>query len=129
MNKIPCVVKSIQKQDKIALVKLSNGSNIFSVLMIDYDARIQENMNVEILFKESEVMVCAKECELISARNRFVGEIKDIEVDEIFARISFIFEEFSIKSLITKEAKEALGLEVGSEFAWFVKSNEISISF
>ncbi|RAX52255.1 hypothetical protein CCY99_07640 [Helicobacter sp. 16-1353] len=130
MNSIRGVIESVKISNNVALLKVANTENkaqIFSVLMLDFDERFKIGMSVNLLFKESEVMVCARECEKISARNRFISTIQNIEFDEIFARIYFEFGKYTITSLITKEASEYLGLEVGEEFAWFVKSNEVML--
>ncbi len=132
MNKIKAEVKNIQKSGEVALIKLesmADRSHIFSSVILNYNNRVVENLQCNVIFKENDVMICDKNYTHISARNRFISIIKDIEIDSIFARIYFSFEDTIITSLITKDAAQALGLIKGKTFGWFVKSNNIMLEF
>lgn len=129
MNTFRAKIISIERESSAILVKLDSAGNVFSAFMLDFDGKVRVGAECNVLFKESEVMVCDKTYERISARNRFISAIESIEEDGILARIIFRFNGDFVASLITKEAKDALGLAVGAEFAWFVKSNEIMLEF
>lgn len=129
MNKVKATIINIQKEQNAALVKLESKKNIFSALMLDFDDKLSIGTICNILFKESEIMICHKDYKYISTRNKFVSKIKHIEEDSIFARIFFDFDGIEISSLITKEAKNELGLEINKEFMWFIKSNELMLEF
>lgn len=131
MNKIQAKIINIKKESNAALVKLQDKhDNIFSVLMLDFD---NNNINIglvcDIIFKESEVMVAHTQSVNLSARNKFEGKVQNIEEDSIFARISFDFYGTNINSLITKEARKDLNINVGDTFIWFVKSNELMLQY
>ncbi|MDE6885476.1 MAG: TOBE domain-containing protein [Helicobacteraceae bacterium] len=129
MNKIQATIISIESQNNISLVRLETASNIFSALILNLHKKASIGAECNVLFKENEVMVAHKNYTLISARNRFVSKVKQIETDNIFARITFEFSGTEITSLITKEASKALNIKVGEEFVWFVKSNEVALEF
>ena len=131
MNKIQAKIINIKKESNAALVKLQDKhDNIFSVLMLDFD---NNNINIglvcDIIFKESEVMVAHTQSVNLSARNKFEGKVQNIEEDSIFARISFDFYGTNINSLIIKEARKDLNINVGDTFIWFVKSNELMLQY
>lgn len=129
MNKIEAKVIKIKKEKNAALIKLKYKENIFSAFILNFDDKISIGMKCNILFKENEVMICDKEYKKISARNLFNAKIKNIEEDNIFARILFDFNDITISSLITREAKEALNLEIGAIFGFFIKSNELTLEY
>ena len=127
MNQIQATITNIKKENNVAFVKLEDKcGNIFSVLMLD-DKHIKAGLECDIVFKESEVMV-AKSTDL-SARNRFEGKVQNIEEDSIFARIYFDFYGTNIHSLITKEARYELNINIGDTFIWFIKSNELMLQY
>ncbi|RDU63930.1 molybdopterin-binding protein [Helicobacter sp. MIT 14-3879] len=133
MNTIQAKIISIKRNKDIALIKLEvlDSNNIFSALILDFNTKDTSFINNEIynvVFKESEVMLCHKDYALISARNKFNSIVIKIEEDDIFARIYFKFEKYTITSLITKEAKDSLNVKINEEFGWFVKSNEVMLS-
>ena len=131
MNKIQAKIINIKKENNAALVKLQDKhDNIFSVLMLDFDNNdINIGLVCDIIFKESEVMVAHTQSVNLSARNKFEGKVQNIEEDSIFARISFDFYGTNINSLITKEARKDLNINVGDTFIWFVKSNELMLQY
>lgn len=129
MNKFSAIIKDIKKEDNVAYLKLDSNGYIFSALILDFNNSISIGSKCNILFKENEVMVAHKNYKFISARNRFISPIIEIVEDTIFARIAFSFNNTKIYSLITKEAKNELGLALGGEFMWFIKSNEITLEF
>ena len=131
MNKIQAKIINIKKESNAALVKLQDKhDNIFSVLMLDFDNNdINIGLVCDIIFKESEVMVAHTQSVNLSARNKFEGKVQNIEEDSIFARISFDFYGTNINSLITKEARKDLNINVGDTFIWFVKSNELILQY
>lgn len=131
MNKIQAKIINIKKESNAALVKLQDKhDNIFSVLMLDFDNNdINIGLVCDIIFKESEVMVAHTQSVNLSARNKFEGKVQNIEEDSIFARISFNFYGTNINSLITKEARKDLNINVGDTFIWFVKSNELMLQY
>lgn len=148
MNKIEAKIANITKSGSVALVKLESlldlresnsrdlGANldssanhaIFTALVLDFSDNLALGAKCSAIFKESEVMIALKDSR-VSARNCFQARIANIECDEIFARIFLDFCAQTITSLITKEAKDALNLNIGDEILWFVKSNEVALEF
>lgn len=128
MNILDSKIIDIATNDFSALIRLESRGEMFSALILD-STNLATNQSCKIAFKESEVMVCDKYYTKISARNRFISEVVKIECDCLFARIYFDFKGEIITALITKQAADELEIEAKKSFAWFVKSNEISIIF
>ena len=62
-----------------------------------------------------------------SARNRFVGLVTAITVDKVMAQVELQCGPFRVVSLMSSEAVEDLGLELGSVAVAVVKSTTVII--
>jgi molybdopterin-binding protein len=63
-----------------------------------------------------------------SARNRFRGTIRSVEVDGLLARIEIdVTEPSRVVAIITRESAEELGLEVGMSAAGVIKSTSVMV--
>ena len=62
-----------------------------------------------------------------SARNRFVGLVTGIEKDKVMAQVELQCGPFRVVSLMSSEAVEDLGLELGSVAVAVVKSTTVII--
>ncbi len=66
--------------------------------------------------------------ETLSARNRFRGVIREIEIDGFLARIELdVTEPTRVVAIVTRESVEQLGLEVGGSAAAVVKSTSVMV--
>lgn len=66
--------------------------------------------------------------EHLSARNRFRGVIRSVEVDGLLARVEIdITEPARVVAIVTRESVEELGLEVGMSAAGVVKSTSVMV--
>lgn len=126
MNKVNGIIKNIRNVDGISHIHIDVEDNIFSVLLLDDTDIYRHNENVNLIFKETEVMICTN-ASIISARNAFISEIISITVGDILAEVHFDFHGVDIASIITKGALLDMQCKVGDSFKWFVKSNEVNI--
>ena len=66
--------------------------------------------------------------ESLSARNRFRGVVRSVEVDGLLARVEIdVTEPSRVVAIITRESAEALGLEPGASAAGVVKSTSVMV--
>jgi molybdopterin-binding protein len=64
----------------------------------------------------------------LSARNRFRGIVRAIEVDGLLARVEIdVTEPARVVAIITRESVEELGLQPGSSAAGVVKSTSVMV--
>jgi molybdopterin-binding protein len=62
-----------------------------------------------------------------SARNRFVGLVTDLKVDNVMAQVELQCGPFRIVSLLSSEAVADLGLELGSPAVAVIKSTNVVV--
>jgi molybdopterin-binding protein len=66
--------------------------------------------------------------EALSARNRFRGVVRSVEVDGLLARVEIdVTEPARVVAIITREAAEELGLRAGMGAAAIVKSTSVMV--
>jgi len=128
MNTLRGTIVSIKHEDSLMLVCIDIKGQIFSSLILanDNDKWIEVGSNIDVLFKETEVMIATKES-LVSARNSFVSTIKDIENGKLLSSVTFDFNGSEINAIVTKDAINDLKCNIGNDFRWFVKTNEVII--
>lgn len=128
MNVLNAVVLEIKEANELALVKLEVQGERFASLILDPWGLqgLEKGAEVELLFKESEVLVASVDSH-VSARNSFVSEITHLREGQIVAEVGFDFHGIAVKSIITTEAVRELGLKVGARARWFVKSSEMTL--
>jgi molybdopterin-binding protein len=62
-----------------------------------------------------------------SARNRFVGLVTDLKVDEVMAQVELQCGPFRVVSLLSSEAVRELGLERGSAAVATIKATNVVV--
>ncbi|NUT55518.1 MAG: MerR family DNA-binding transcriptional regulator [Thermoleophilia bacterium] len=66
--------------------------------------------------------------ETISARNRFRGVVRSVDVDGLLARVeSAVTEPSRVVAIVTRESVEELGLKPGASAAGVVKSTSVMV--
>jgi molybdopterin-binding protein len=63
----------------------------------------------------------------LSARNRFPGTVKSVEVDGVMALVEIEAGPFRVVAAITRDAVEELGLHEGAPATAFVKATSVMI--
>ncbi len=127
MNQVQGIIKDIKSVEGITQIYVQSGDKIFSSLILGEEEDCKKEEKVNLLFKETEVMIASKES-VVSARNSFVSPITYINMGEILAEVHFDFDGVQIVSIVTRGALYDLKCNVGDTFRWFVKSNEVSIA-
>jgi molybdopterin-binding protein len=66
--------------------------------------------------------------ETISARNRFRGVVRSVEVDGLLARVEIdVTEPSRVVAIVTRESVEELGLKPGASAAGVVKATSVMV--
>jgi molybdate transport system regulatory protein len=132
MNRLTGKITALSGRDGIVLVKIlsAGGLALTSVILESPETAhfIREGITVDILFKETEVMIGKGDVSGISVRNRIPGEITSVKLGEILCQVELRTNGAVIRSIITKEAATDLRLSVGDHVIALVKSNEISLA-
>jgi molybdate transport system regulatory protein len=131
MNTLTGTITAIQSHDNLSLVKvLSNGASFTSIVLdtpetTDY---LSIGNNIQLLFKETEVII-AKNFDInISVQNRIPCSIQSIITGVILSQVNLSFGETMIRSIITTNAVKQLGLKENDTVLALIKTNEVSLS-
>lgn len=130
MNKLPAIIKQVQKSGAILLVDAEVEGNNFSALIIessDHTNWLSVGNSIYIVFKETEVSLAKDLSGRISMRNRMNCKVLNIFRGDLLSTIQLQFNKYSITSAITTRAVNSLQLVVGDDVEALVKANEISL--
>lgn len=83
---------------------------------------------MQVMFKESEVIIAKGNEIQISLRNQLPGKIESIETSNLLCKLCVQTDAGKIKSLITRNAVESLGLSTGLEVIAMIKTNEVLLT-
>jgi len=64
----------------------------------------------------------------LSARNRLIGTISEIQMGDIMAHVVVQVGEHTVESVITRRSAEEMALRVGDTVAAVIKSTEVMLS-
>lgn len=130
MNRVPGIVRSVNKDDLFALVEVIHGdiSFISCVLLSEYDLPYcHSGAAVYMLFKESDTIISLDSTYTISCRNRFQSIVTSVIFSGVMARIQADFCGIRLTSLITQTSARALGLSDGIAVSFLVKSTSLML--
>jgi molybdate transport system regulatory protein len=83
---------------------------------------------INVVFKETEVIIGKGNTDGISMRNKFEGVIEKVESKELLSKLTMTTSVGIISSIITTNAVKQLELKEGVAVTAMVKTNEILIS-
>ena len=63
----------------------------------------------------------------LSARNRLIGKIEELQLGDIMAHVVVRAGEYQIESVITRRSVEEMNLKVGDTVAAVIKSTEVML--
>jgi len=126
---------------KISDIRVSGN---LSIVSIDIDQKVtlksiiienpvtspylKNGHQINVLFKETEVVIGKNEKHAISLQNRITGKVKNIERGELISKVIVKTEVGEIVAIISSNAVMQLELQIGSEVIAMVKLNETMLS-
>ncbi len=131
MNKLTGKITSIQQSGAIILVDVDVNGQGFSALLIESASRpvwLQENAEVNVIFKESEVSLAKGLTGAISMRNRMMCTVLRVDRGKILSTVTMHYGRNVITSAITTRGVDSLLIAEGDIIEALVKSNEISLA-
>jgi molybdopterin-binding protein len=131
MNQLPGVISEIISEGHLSIVQVEALGHTFKAIVIDTPQTapyLREGNNVNMLFKENEVVIAKSFSGLISLQNRFDSIIKALEMGKLLCKVTMDFQGHQLISLITAHAATQLTLAIGDSVTAMVKTNEISLS-
>jgi len=131
MNRLKGHISKITTQESLSLVKVQLGDLELSAIVIDTPSSsdyLRLGNEVQVIFKETEVIIAKENNVPISLQNKIPGTIDSIETGDLLAKIIIRSAYGKITSVITKNAVEQLGLEKESPVLAMIKTNEMMLS-
>jgi molybdate transport system regulatory protein len=131
MNTLRGQIQSIRKDGHLLMVNVVVGKDLLKVLLIDSSPSpdyLQEGNGVNVLFKETEVIICKGNAGLISLENRMNAKVAHIEKGDVLSKVKLTTASREIKAILTTDAMDVLQLKVGDEVQAMMKVNEVMLS-
>lgn len=131
MNVLSGNIASVTPSGDLSLVKVNCSGILISVILIDTPDTVpylKVEAPVQLMFKETEVIIGLGSAHDISLQNRLNGPVTSIEKGELLSKVTIQSEAGIISSVITTNAVNQLGLEVGTGACGMIKTNEIMLS-
>ena len=132
MNKLKGQISEVKVQGSLSQVTVSLGdaTTIQSIVIETPDtaAYLREGNPINIIFKETEVILSLMDDIPISLVNRIKGSITDIKTGELLCEITVETAAGALTSIISRDAFELLGLKSGDPVTALVKQNEVMLS-
>ena len=130
MNKLTGKIVLIESSAHMSMVDIDADGDILSSIVLETPTSapyLKKGNSVNLLIKETEVSIGKNLSGLISLRNRFQATVKRIEKSDILTKVSLNYKNKEIVSIISTRSAQKLGLAVGDEVEWLVKTNEVSL--
>lgn len=130
MNIIKGKIDIIESYDSLSLVRMKAGDFHFTTIVIETPETadyLTPGGKINILFKETEVLICRKPCPQISLQNRIEGSIKEIRRGKLLSQITLSTGIGEVRSIITSHAVRQLDLKEQDIVIAMIKTNEIML--
>lgn len=128
MNRFTGEIKEIETQGDLSLVVILVGNLAFSSIVLETPEStpyLKIGGKIDVIFKETEVMLSVNRTGEISTRTRIAAVVKDIEHGKLLSRVRLQASIGEFTSLITTQSVQRLRLEQGSLVEALIKTNEI----
>ena len=132
MNSFKGQIEKVETHGKLSIVSFDMGLEIILKAIIIDDIHsaphIEKGRNIQVMFKETEVILSSELNPNLSIENRIVGKVLEIEKGHLLSRIKIETPIGCIISVVSTEALNKLNLIANTEVLVMVKLNEIIIS-
>ena len=131
MNTLRGKISSIQTKGNISLVKIQVGDSQLTSVIIETPQSatyLFEGNELNVLFKETEVVIGKGKEIPISLQNRLTCKVENVEVGALLGKITLKHPKGIIRSVITANAIRQLDIKVGDEVTALIKTNEVMLS-
>lgn len=130
MNKLHGKISKVESHEDLSIVKINVGGISFTTIVIetaktsDY---LKEGTPVDVLFKETEVVISTENNISISLQNRVDCIIERIDTGKLISQLSLSSDIGNITSIITTNAVSQLQLKKKDKVTAMIKTNEIML--
>lgn len=131
MNSLPGEISNIKTSGSLSLVEINVDTIVFKTIIIDTPdtvSYLKLGNKVNVIFKETEVVIGIGLGHKISMQNQIVGELHIIEKGDLLSKLTIATTIGNIFSIITSNSVDHLELKVGDTVTAMIKTNEIMLS-
>jgi len=131
MNSFTGHIRSIESSGNLSIVTADVSGTLFTSVVlekIDDNSYLAEDREVEVHFKETEVVIATGDVSGISLRNRMEGQVRSVDRGKLLSQVKVDTSIGEVVAIITTRAVDLLGLENGTKVCALVKTNEILLS-
>ncbi len=131
MNIVTGAITSIKVSGNISLVTITANNISFKTMVIetpDTAAWLKMDNKINVIFKETEVIIGKGLEHLVSLQNKVPGKIIEIQRGELVSKITVDTPVGNIVAIISLDAVMQLSLQQGETVTAMIKTNEIMIS-
>ena len=131
MNIFRGVIALIKVSGNITLITINVHDISFKTMVIETPATaswLRTGGEINVIFKETEVVIGKGLKHLVSLQNKVPGEIVGMQKGELMCKITVDTAIGNIVAIISLDAVMQLDLQVGETVSAMIKTNEIMIS-
>nr|WP_299388587.1 TOBE domain-containing protein [Allomuricauda sp.] len=132
MNRLRGTISNIEVNGNLSLVTVHLQPPLtLKTIVVETPktaAYLQIENEIDLLFKETEVVLGTAESPNISLQNRISGTIREVEQGQLLSKVLLETKWGGISSIISSNAVRQLGLSKGMNATAFIKLNEIMLS-
>ena len=131
MNIFSGKISNIEVSKSLSLVSVKIGTTELKVIVVetpDTALYLTRGTTVDLVFKETEVIVATAVLSPISIQNKIKGSIRDIEQGIILSKVCISSDIGDITAIVPTEALSQMELIEDQQVVVMVKVNEIMIS-
>ena len=135
MNRLKGHIKKIESTENLSIIWVSLSTSEKAILLKSIVVKSPERVSsfqkeqaVELLFKETEVILGLEDNASISIENKIKGTIQRIAHGKLLSKIVIDTKVGEISSVLPTSSVELLGLNEGLSIIALVKMNEIMLS-
>lgn len=131
MNILTGAISTVTVQGHLSLVHVEVAAVRLSAIVIDTPDTapyLSVGTPVQLIFKETEVIVGAGTDHRVSLQNKLPGSVHSIEEGALLSRLTLDTVAGPVVSIITSQAVQQLQLQAGSAVTAMIKTNEMMLS-
>ncbi|MEM7368654.1 MAG: TOBE domain-containing protein [Bacteroidota bacterium] len=131
MNTLSGTIIQTEQQGQLMLVHVQLGTHLLKSIVIETPTSapyLAVNQKVQLLFKETEVIIAKGPEKAISLQNRLNCSIIGIDKGRLLSRLLLACGPDRLASVITSHAVDQLGLEIGDPVCAMIKTNELMLA-
>lgn len=130
MNRLKGNIEEIKVSGELSIVTVKVANTNLTAIVIDTpetDEYLVIGNPINIIFKETEVIIGIGSVTGISLRNKLFGKVVSIASDNLLSKLIIQTEVGNITSIITTNSVKRLKIVVGTELTAMIKTNELML--